>query len=46
MKKNNRIFTLLLALTTVLVMSQAAFAVSGGTFTFDGTDIVGDEAAQ
>ena len=34
----------MLALMTVLMMSQAAFAVSGGTFTFDGNDIVNSAA--
>lgn len=43
MKKMTKITTLLLALLTVLMMSQAAFAeaqsVDGGTFTFNGSAI-------
>lgn len=41
MKKMRKITTLLLALMTVLMMSQAAFAetYNGGTFSFDGSDI-------
>ena len=44
MKKMTKIITLLLALMTVLMMSQAAFAestsVKGGTYTYNGSDIV------
>ena len=43
MKRMTKITTLLLALITVLMMSQAAFAetskASGGTYTFDGSEI-------
>lgn len=48
MKKMNRITTLLLALMTVLMMSQAAFAESydGGTFNFDGSSINNSKAAS
>ena len=46
MKKMSRITTLLLALMTVLMMSQAAFAetYNGGTFSFDGNDIKNTKA--
>jgi hypothetical protein len=46
MKKLGRITTLLLALMTVLMMSQAAFAetYNGGTFSFDGSDIINSDA--
>lgn len=44
MKRMTKITTLLLALMTVLMMSQAAFAentpVKGGTYTYNGKDIV------
>lgn len=44
MKRTTRITALLLALMTVLMMSQAAFAedknADGGTYTFNGTSIV------
>lgn len=46
MKKMTRIMTLLLALMTILVMSQAAFALDstleGGTYTYDGDEITTD----
>jgi hypothetical protein len=44
MKRMSKITTLLLALMTVLMMSQAAFAVSGGTFTYNGSDIKNSKA--
>lgn len=47
MKNMKKITTLLLSLTMVLMMSQAAFAENGGTFTYrGGSTIEGDEAAQ
>ncbi len=47
MKKINRFTTLLLALMTVLMMSQAAFAESydGGTFSYNGSKINNTKAA-
>ena len=47
MKKLRKTMILLLALITVLMMSQAAFAANydGGTFTFDGTEINNSDAA-
>jgi hypothetical protein len=46
MKRMRKITTLLLALMTVLMMSQAAFAetVNGGTFSFDGSEISNSDA--
>lgn len=46
MKRTRRIITLLLALMTVLMMSQAAFAetYNGGTFSFDGSEISNSDA--
>ena len=48
MKKINRFTTLLLALMTVLMMSQAAFAESydGGTFSYNGSRINNSKAAS
>ena len=48
MKRMTKITTLLLALMTVLMMSQAAFAqdYDGGTFTFDGNSITNSKAAS
>lgn len=50
MKRMTKITTLLLALMTVLMMSQAAFAenfsVPGGTYTYDGSDIVTSDVAD
>ena len=47
MKRINKITTLLLALMTVLMMSQAAFAESydGGTFSYNGSSISNSKAA-
>ena len=47
MKKMSKITTLLLALMTVLMMSQAAFAESydGGTFSYNGSSISNSKAA-
>lgn len=39
MKRMTKITTLLLALMMVLAMSQSVFAASGGTYTFDGSQI-------
>lgn len=46
MKRMSKITALVLALMTVLMMSQAAFAAtySGGTFSFDGKDITNTAA--
>ena len=50
MKRMTKITTLLLALMTVLMMSQAAFAdnipVNGGTYTYNGSAIVTSDVSS